>query len=118
MDSSYFLGKASPTRRAMGELRQPLRWKLSTIRALPIAGLLLLWTTIPSPAADLSRDDVSAMLAAASPDRPADLAGRSLAGLDLSGLDLRRAKLAGADLYGAKLVGADLRGAGLSGAIL
>ena len=37
--------------------------------------------------AELSRDEVIAVLRAATPDRPADLADKGLNGLDLSGLD-------------------------------
>jgi uncharacterized protein YjbI with pentapeptide repeats len=87
-------------------------------RALPFACLLVLWTTTPVPAADLSADEVRAALTAATPERKADFSGKSLEGLDLSGLDLRRAKLADANLYGTKLVGADLTGVDLSGAVL
>jgi uncharacterized protein YjbI with pentapeptide repeats len=87
-------------------------------RVLPLACLLFLWTPTHLLAADLTRAEVSAALMAATPERPADLAGKSLEGLDLSDLDFRRAKLAGVNLYGAKLVGADLTGTDLSGAIL
>lgn len=79
------------------------------------------------------RENVAALLRAASAsvrrDRAgaygpgADLAGASLRGVDLSDLDLRGALLIGADLRGAVLrrtdvIGADLRGADLSGADL
>ena len=37
--------------------------------------------------AEMTREDVEALLAEASPDHPADLADKSLNGLDLSGLD-------------------------------
>src|SRR5687768_6708210 len=48
--------------------------------------------------AELTREQVEALLAEAGPDRPADLADKSLNGLDLSGLDLT-----GADLRWARL---------------
>ena len=69
-------------------------------------------------AADLTADQVRAILAETAPGRSADFSGRSLDNLDLSGLDLRGANLAGANLFGAKLDGADLTGADLSHANL
>jgi uncharacterized protein YjbI with pentapeptide repeats len=70
-------------------------------------------------AASLSVAQVRAALAAATPDHPADFAGKSLEGLDLSGFNLSGADLRGANLHetkllGAKLVGADLEGANLN----
>lgn len=76
------------------------------------AALALLLAT-SAGAADLSVEEVRAALARATPERPADLAGRNLRELDLSGLDFRGAHLAHADLFGAKLVGANLAGADL-----
>jgi uncharacterized protein YjbI with pentapeptide repeats len=69
-------------------------------------------------AADLTAEEVRAIVAAASPSHPADLSGKSLKNLDLSGLDFKRANLSGTDLFGAKLDGADLSHADLSGARL
>ncbi|HEX8375796.1 MAG TPA: pentapeptide repeat-containing protein, partial [Geminicoccaceae bacterium] len=63
--------------------------------------------------AEFTREQVAAILAAATPERPADLHDRSLNGLDLSRLDL-----SGADLRWARLNRADLRGAKLKGAHL
>ena len=56
-------------------------------------------------AADLTRAEVEATLAAASPGHGASFAGRSLAGLDLQDLDFT-----GVDFSGADLSEADLRG--------
>jgi uncharacterized protein YjbI with pentapeptide repeats len=95
-----------------------LAWSLPMSRVLRCACLLIFWGAMPVLAADLTRAEVSAALTAATPERPADLAGKSLEGLDLGDLDFRRAKLAGVNLYGAKLVGADLTGVDLSGATL
>ena len=81
-----------------------------------VAALLLM--AVPAAAADLTVDEVRAVLASASSGHPADFSGRSLAGLDLSGVDLSGARLAGADLSHTKLVGAKLAGADLSGALL
>jgi len=93
-------------------------WRLPISRAFLFASLLILCAATPVFAVDLSRVEVVAALAAATQERPAEFAGKSLEGLDLSDLDLRRARLTGANLYGAKLVGADLRGVDLSGAVL
>jgi len=80
--------------------------------------MLLMLSVSPCRAADLSADQVRAMLDAAGPDHPADLSGKSLEDLDLSNLDFKRANLSRANLFGAKLVGADFSGANLSGAKL
>ena len=69
-------------------------------------------------AAELSIEQVRAALRAASPSKPANLAGKDLSDLDLSGLDLRNADLRGASFFGSKLVQTDLRGAQLEGANL
>lgn len=83
-------------------------------------GLILLLMTAMRPAlsADLTADQVHKLLAAAAPNRPADLSGKSLENLDLSNFDFKRANLSRANLFGAKLVGADFTGANLSGAKL
>ena len=64
-------------------------------------------------AADLTRAEVEALIAAAPPGLGVDLADRSLNGLDLSGLDLGGANLTRARLNRAKLVGTRLDGARL-----
>src|SRR5579883_1831076 len=69
-------------------------------------------------AADFTVEQVSEMLASATPERPADLSRADLGFLDLSDLDFKRAKLAGANLYGVDLSRSDLSGADLSGADL
>jgi uncharacterized protein YjbI with pentapeptide repeats len=89
------------------------------MRKLPkLVWLLLVVPLSPAPGADLNAEQVREIVAAASPDKPADLSGKSLENLDLSNLDLRRANLSGANLFGAKLDSADLSGANLSGAKL
>jgi PQQ-dependent catabolism-associated CXXCW motif protein len=72
----------------------------------------------PVPDADLGVEQVREILTAATPEKPADLSGRSLENLDLSNVDFKRANLSGANLFGAKLDGANLAGANLSGAKL
>ena len=69
-------------------------------------------------AAELSIEQVRAVLGAASPSKPADLAGKDLSDLDLSSLDFRSANLRGVSFFGSKLVLADFRGAKLEGANL
>ena len=79
--------------------------------------LAALW--IPAAhSSDLDAAQLREILAAATPEKPADFSGRLLENLDLSNLDFKRAKLAGANLFGAKLVNSDLAGADLSGARL
>ena len=80
--------------------------------------LLVMLAMSPGRAADLSAEQVRAILGAAEPDKPANLSGRSLENLDLSNVDFKRAKLSGSNLYGAKLDGADLSGANLARAKL
>jgi uncharacterized protein YjbI with pentapeptide repeats len=80
--------------------------------------LLVLFPLSPAFSADLTAEEVRETLAAAEPNKPADLSGKSLEGLDLSGVDFKRANLARTNLFGAKLVGANLTGAILSGAKL
>lgn len=101
-------------------MNQPLRSAITvlTLVCLPVTN---------AAAADMSIEQVGAALRAASPSKPADLAGRSLSDLDLSGLDFPNDNLCGtsflwsrcvqADMRGAKVV-ADLPGADLSGAQL
>lgn len=78
----------------------------------------MLISPVTSRAADLTSEQVRAKLAAATAEKPADLARKNLSDLDLSGLDFKGANLAGANLFGAKLVGADLRKVDLTGATL
>jgi uncharacterized protein YjbI with pentapeptide repeats len=80
--------------------------------------VLLMLSISRAVGGDLSVERVVEILSAASPDRPADLSGKSLENLDLSNVDFKRANLSGANLFGAKLDGADLSGANLSGAKL
>jgi uncharacterized protein YjbI with pentapeptide repeats len=86
--------------------------------ALGLLLVLLPFAASTGRAADLSAEQVRAMLAAAAPGKPIDLSGRSLDNLDLSGLDFTGANLSGANLFGAKLDGTNLSGANLSGAKL
>lgn len=55
----------------------------------------------PASAAELSREQVLALIAALGEDRAPDLVRRDLTGLDLSGVDFKRADLFAADLSGA-----------------
>ena len=79
---------------------------------------LVVLATSPCRGADFTAEQVRRILAAASPDKPADLSGKPLENLDLSNLDFKQSDLSGADLFGAKLVGANLAGAKLSRAKL
>jgi uncharacterized protein YjbI with pentapeptide repeats len=87
-------------------------------KVFPFAVVLLAITGSPGQAADLTADQVRDMLAAARPDEPVDLSGKSLDNLDLSNLDFKRANLSGVNLFGAKLDRSNLSGANLSGAKL
>jgi uncharacterized protein YjbI with pentapeptide repeats len=91
--------------------RGTMRWTWS-----PIC-LLLLFATAAF-GADLTTDQVRDALIHATPDHPADFAGRSLEKLDLSKLNFTGARLAGSNLFGANLSDADFTGADLSGATL
>ena len=86
-------------------------------RALGCVWVLLVLAS-PCRGADFNTEQIREILASASPEKPADLSGKSLENLDLSNLNFKRANLSGANLFGAKLVGADLSGAKLSGAKL
>ena len=59
--------------------------------------------------AEMSRQEVEAVLAKASAAAPADFTGKRLSGLDLSGLDLSGAIFRAARLNKTKLAGARLR---------
>lgn len=74
-------------------------------------------------AARLSAEQVRERLAAATPQKPADLSDHDLSDLDLSRLDFRQARLVNTSLFASKLVlckfnGADLTRANLNGAWL
>src|SRR5262249_48916741 len=58
--------------------------------------------------AEMTRGEVEHVLAAATPEHPADFAGKRLSGLDLSDLDLTGALLRGARLNKTKLARARL----------
>ena len=85
---------------------------------LHLAAVLLFASMSLARGADLSAIQVREIVAAATPDKPADLSKKSLENLDLSNLDFKGANLSGANLFGAKLDGANLIGANLSGAKL
>jgi uncharacterized protein YjbI with pentapeptide repeats len=87
-------------------------------RAPVLVLVLAVCATLPALGADLTADQVHKLLAATSPDRPADFSGKSLENLDLSNFDFSRANLSRANLFGTKLVGANFTGADLSGAKL
>jgi uncharacterized protein YjbI with pentapeptide repeats len=87
-------------------------------KPLSLMWVLLVLTISPAAGGDLSAEGVREILAASSPDRPADLSGKALENLDLSNLDFKRGNLSGANLFGAKLDAADLSGANLTGAKL
>lgn len=87
-------------------------------KTLRLALLLVMCATRTASGADLTADQVHKLLAAATPERPADLSGKSLENLDLSNFDFSRANLSRAKLFGVKLVGANFTGANLSGAKL
>jgi uncharacterized protein YjbI with pentapeptide repeats len=95
------------------------RW-LWTPAFAGVTGIFALFAASISSAlgADLSADQVREILAAAPPEKPPDLSGKSLENLDLSKVGFKRANLSGANLFGAKLDSADLSGANLSGAKL
>ena len=80
---------------------------ISMSKALGLVWLMVMTAVPPALGADLTAERVHEILAAASPERPADLSGKSLENLDLSNFDFRRANLSRANLFGAKLVGAD-----------
>jgi uncharacterized protein YjbI with pentapeptide repeats len=87
-------------------------------RLLGLVWLFIMASLSPVLGADFSAARVHEILAMSSPDRPADLSGKSLENLDLSNFDFRHANLSRANLFGAKLVGADFSGTNLSGAKL
>lgn len=68
-----------------------------------------------SQKADISTQQIAAMLHKSGPGDRLDLSGRFLAYLDLSDLNFKGASLARSDLYGADFTGANLSGADLSG---
>lgn len=74
--------------------------------------------TSPDTPANVTVEQVKSALAAATPDHPADLAGKSMRNLDLTKLDFTGADLKGTNLFGAKLAGANMTRANLTGANL
>ncbi len=87
-------------------------------KALGLLWVLALAAISPALGADLSAERVRQILAAATPEKPADLSGKNLENLDLSKVDFKRANLSRTNLFGAKLVDANLSGANLTGAKL
>src|SRR5215467_3733104 len=87
-------------------------------RVVGLVCILLMLGMSAGRGAELSLEQVRSKLAAATPDKPADLSGESLENLDLSNVDFKRANLSGANLFGAKLEDANLARANLSGAKL
>src|ERR1700752_3003902 len=83
-----------------------------------VVGLMVALGMMTARAADLSADQVKALLKGASPSMPADFTGKDLSDLDLSGLDFRNARLSKVSFFGSKLVESDFRGATLTGANL
>ena len=73
---------------------------------------------VASATSRMNRKSLDAKLAAATEDRPPDLARVDLSGLDLSGVDFKRANLTGARLAGTKLIGANLFTSDLTDAVL
>ena len=90
----------------------------NTVRTAFIAAFMAALCATKAVAADLSVDQIRAVLKNVSPTTPADFAGKDLSDLDLSGLDFRKANLRGASLFASKLVLADFREATLEGANL
>jgi len=85
-----------------------MRPALTLVAALALRGLsgtaaaqdVMRHVDLTSPdmvAAEMTRPEVEAVLAAATSDKPADLTGRKLSGLDLSSLDLSGAVLRAAN---------------------
>jgi mxaC protein len=89
-----------------------------TVAVLLIAGMVRAVLPADAAAAELNRDQVLALIAAAGPDYGPDLTRRDLTGLDLSGVDFKRADLFAADLSGASVARANLASANLNRAIL
>lgn len=69
--------------------------------------------TGPARGAEVTREQLLAVLEAFGEDRP-DLSRRDLTGLDLSGIDFKRADLFAANLSGSMVQGANLAGANLN----
>ncbi len=97
----------------------------SLLLLLPIGGAeaqnALAGVDLDSPMmteAEMTREDVAALLAAATPNQPADLGKKRLNRLDLSGLDFSGANLRSARMNGANLAGSSFDGAVLSQAWL
>ena len=88
-------------------------WRFVALIALLIVGLAPM-----GYAADMSADEVKALLIAHQGQGVPDLSNRDLGGLDLSNIDFKRANLTGAAMRKTNLTGADLSGAVLDLAIL
>jgi uncharacterized protein YjbI with pentapeptide repeats len=74
-------------------------------------------SAIPGERPKPTRDQVLALLAAASEGAPVDLSGLDLSGLDLEGTDFRRADLSRSRLVGARLRGARMFGVKMTDAV-
>jgi uncharacterized protein YjbI with pentapeptide repeats len=90
----------------------------SVLAMLVIAGAAQGLAPAHSGAAEVTREHVLALIAAAGADYGPDLTRRDLTGLDLSGVDFKRADLFAANLTGASVAGANLARANLARAIL
>jgi mxaC protein len=88
------------------------------LAVLLLAGAVRVLLPMDAAAAELTRDQVLALIAAAGSDGGADLTRKDLTGLDLSGVDFKHADLFAADLSGANLARASLAAANLNRAIL
>lgn len=85
---------------------------------LALSRRLVAHDSAPSPQSErLTRDQVLAALAAATPEHPASFASHDLSGVDLSGVDFKRADLSRARLVGTNLAGAQLFSATLTDAV-
>ena len=90
----------------------------SAVRLLAAVALLAGMGASPAGAADMTADEVRALLAQPRDGKAVSLAKRDLSDLDLSKLDLHGVDLSYAKLFGTRLASADLRGAKLVGANL
>lgn len=71
----------------------------------------------PLQSGQLTRDQVLTALAAATPEHPANFAGKDLSGIDLSGVDFKRADLSRSRLVGTNFARARLFSATLTDAV-
>lgn len=105
------LAKLAETR--LSAVRPPNRVATHFLAPL-VAAALAIVAPGTAHAADLTRVQVIAVIAAAPPGDAPDLTRKSLTGLDLSGVDFKGADLFAADLSGANLAGVNLAGANLN----